>query len=72
MLFSAQTTRQVNVARHDRDAFGVDGGQVGVLKEADEIRFRGFLERHDGGGLEAEVCLCIHNIGNAHQQRTRC
>jgi hypothetical protein len=35
----------------------VDGSQVGVFKERDEVSLGGFLESHDGGGLEAEVGL---------------
>jgi hypothetical protein len=32
-----------------RRTFGVDGSQVGVLEEGDEISLGGFLESHDGG-----------------------
>jgi hypothetical protein len=35
----------------------VDGGQVGVLEERDEVSLSGLLESHDGGGLEAKVGL---------------
>ena len=42
----------------DGDTLGVDGGQVGVLEERDEVRLGGLLEGHDGGGLEAEIRLC--------------
>ena len=35
----------------------MDGSQVGVLEEGDEVGLGGFLERHDGRGLEAEVGL---------------
>jgi hypothetical protein len=35
----------------------VDGAQVGVLEERDEVGFDGLLESTDGGGLEAEVGL---------------
>ena len=41
----------------DSDALGVDGGEVGVLEERDEVRLGGLLEGHDGRGLEAEVRL---------------
>ena len=41
----------------DGDALGVNGGEVGVLKAGDQVSLRGFLESHDGGGLEAEVRL---------------
>ena len=33
----------------------MDGAKVGVLEEADEVGFGGFLEGSDGAGLEPEV-----------------
>jgi len=53
---------QLNVLWHDGDTLGVDGAQVGVFEEADEVGFRGFLEGRDGGGLEPEVGLEV--LGN--------
>ena len=41
----------------DGDSLGVDGGQVGVLEEGDEVGLGSLLESHDGGGLESEVGL---------------
>jgi histone H3 len=35
----------------------VDGAQVGVLEEGDEVSLNGLLESTDGGGLEAKVGL---------------
>ena len=35
----------------------MDGAEVGVLEEADEVGLGGLLEGEDGGGLEAEVGL---------------
>jgi len=35
----------------------VDGAQVGVLEEGDEVGLDGLLKSTDGGGLEAEVGL---------------
>lgn len=35
----------------------MDGAQVGVLEERDEVRLDGLLQGTDGGGLEAEVGL---------------
>jgi len=35
----------------------VDGAQVGVLEQGDEVGLNGLLESTDGGGLEAEVGL---------------
>jgi len=33
----------------------VDGAQVGVFEETDEVALGGFLEGEDSGGLESEV-----------------
>ena len=41
----------------DGDTLGVDGTQVGVLKERDEVSLNGLLESTDGRGLEAEIRL---------------
>jgi hypothetical protein len=35
----------------------VDGSQVGVLEERDEVRLSSLLESHDSRGLEAQVGL---------------
>lgn len=35
----------------------MDGAQVGVLEEGDEVSLDGLLESADGGALEAEVAL---------------
>ena len=43
----------------DGDALGVDGAEVGVLEEGDEVRLDGLLKSTDGGGLEAQVGLEI-------------
>lgn len=43
--------------RLDGDTLGVDGAQVGVLEEGDEVRLDGLLQGTDGGRLEAEVGL---------------
>ena len=45
--------------RTDGYSFGVDGTQVGILKERDEVGLNGFLEGTDGRTLEAEVGLEI-------------
>ena len=37
---------------HDGDPLGVDGAQVGVLEEADEVGLAGLLQGHHGGALE--------------------
>ena len=54
---AADTTCQLDVLGHDGDTLGVDGAQVGVLEQTDEVSLAGLLEGHDGGGLEAQVGL---------------
>jgi hypothetical protein len=53
---------QLDVLGHDGDPLGVDGAQVGVLEEADQVSLRGLLQSHDGGGLEAQIGLEV--LGN--------
>ena len=44
----------------------MDGAEVGVLEEANEVGFGGFLEGEHGLGLEAQVALVV--LGDlAHQ-----
>jgi len=50
-----QPACQLDILGLDGDPLGVNGGQVGVLEETDEVGLGGFLEGADGGGLEAEV-----------------
>jgi len=47
----------LDVLWHDGDALGVDGTQVRVLEDGHEVRLGRFLQRQDGGGLEAQVVL---------------
>ncbi|BAS96274.1 Os06g0160000, partial [Oryza sativa Japonica Group] len=54
---TADAAGELDVLGHDGDALGVDGAQVSVLEEPDEVRLRGLLQRGDGGALEAEVGL---------------
>ena len=54
---STDTARQLDVLGHDGDTLGMDGAQVGVLKETNEVSLGGFLKGKNGGALEAEVGL---------------
>lgn len=54
---TAETAGELDVLALDGDTLGVDGAQVGVLEEGDEVGLDGLLERTDGGALEAEVGL---------------
>ena len=57
----------------DGNTLSVNGSQVGVLEEGDEVRLGGLLEGHDGGGLEAEIRLEPHTVNTAaHIPREEC
>ena len=44
---STDTSGQLDVLGHDGHPLGVDGAQVGVLKQTDEVSFASLLEGHD-------------------------
>lgn len=44
------------------DTLGMNGAQVGVLEQGDEVRLDRLLKRADGGGLESKVGLEV--LGN--------
>jgi hypothetical protein len=48
---------ELDVLGHDGDTLGVDGAEVGVLEETDEVRLSGLLEGEDGRALETEIRL---------------
>ena len=54
---ATDTSSQLDVLGHNGDPLGVNGAQVGVFKESDEVSLASFLEGHDGGALEAQVGL---------------
>jgi histone H3 len=54
---ATETAGQLDVLGLDGDTLGVDGAEVGVLEEGDQVGLNGLLESTDGGGLEAEVGL---------------
>ena len=54
---STDAASQLDVLGHDGDTLGVDGAQVGVLEQADQVGLAGLLQSHDGRALEAEVGL---------------
>ena len=57
--FTANTAGELNVLWHDGDSFGVDGAQVGVLEETDQVSLAGLLQGHNGRALEAQVRLKV-------------
>ena len=55
--FTTEAASELDVLGLDGDTFGVDGAQVGIFEERDEVGLDGLLKGTDGGGLEAEVGL---------------
>ena len=66
VALTTEAAGKLDILRLDGDTLGVDGAQVGVLEEGDEIRLDGLLESTDGGRLEAEIGLEI--LGNLTNQ----
>ena len=52
---STDSSGKLDVLWHDGDTLGMDGAQVGVLKQTNQISLTGFLESHDSRALEAEI-----------------
>ena len=55
--FTTDAASQLDVLGHDGHTLGVDGAQVGVLEETDQVGLAGFLQGHDGGALESQISL---------------
>jgi hypothetical protein len=54
---ATDATGQLDVLRHDGDALGVDGAQVRVLEQSDQVGLARLLQGHHGRALEAQVGL---------------
>ena len=63
---AADAPGQLDVLGHDGDALGVDGGEVGVLEQANQVGLSSLLEGQHGRGLEAQVGLEV--LGNLTDQ----
>ena len=57
---SADASGKIHVFLLDGHSLGVDGAEVGVLKEADDVGFSGFLQGEESLGLEAEAVIHVH------------
>jgi hypothetical protein len=53
--FTPNTSGKLDVLWHDGYTFGVDGAQIRVLEQTDQVSFARFLEGHHGGALEAQI-----------------
>ena len=45
--FTSDSSRQLDILRHDGDSLGVDRAQVGVFEQANQVRFGRFLQGQD-------------------------
>ena len=54
---SYDSSGQLNVLGHDGDALGMDGAQVGVFKETNEVSLASFLKSHDRRAMETQIGL---------------
>ena len=54
---ASDATSKLNVLGHDCDSLGMDGCQVGVLKQADQVSLSCLLESQNSAGLESQVSL---------------
>ena len=58
----SNTTGQLDVLGHDGNTLGMDGTQVGIFKETDQVCLRCLLQGHHSRGLEPKVSLEV--LGN--------
>lgn len=56
---STDATSKVDITSHDGDTLAVDGTEVDVLEERDEVSLSSLLEGSNGGALETEVSLAV-------------
>ena len=67
---TADAAGALDVLGHDGHSLGVDGAEVGVLEEGDEVCLGGLLERDDGGSLESKVVLeVLSDLANEPLER---
>jgi len=52
---SADTASKLDILWHNSDTLGVNGAQIGVLEESDQISLTGLLESTNGSRLEPQV-----------------
>jgi hypothetical protein len=54
---SSDSASQSHVLWLDGDSLGMQGAQIGVFQQGDQVSFRSFLEGEDSGSLESEITL---------------
>ena len=67
---SSDSASQLDVLGHDGHTLGVDGAQVGVLEQSNQVGLSGLLQSSDGRGLEAQISLeILSNLTNQSLER---
>lgn len=64
--FTTDAASELNILGHDSDTFAMDGAQIGVFKQGDEVSFGSFLKGKDGSALKTQIALEI--LGNLTNQ----
>jgi len=57
--FSTDTASQLYVPWHDRHSLGMNGAQVCIFHQTNQVCLRSFLKSHNSTGLEAQICFEI-------------
>jgi len=52
---SADTASKLDILWHNSDTLGVNGAQIGVLEQSDQISLTGLLESTNGSRLEPQI-----------------
>ena len=55
--FTTNSSCQLDILWHDSNSLGVDGTEIGVFENSNQVGFTGFLEGHDGRRLESKIGL---------------
>jgi hypothetical protein len=56
---SSDASGELHVLRHNCDPLGVNGAEISVFEESNQITFGSLLQGKDGLGLETEIGLVI-------------
>ena len=56
---SPDSSCQLNIFRHDGNSPGMDGTQVGIVKQPDKVCLCCFLETQYRRRLESQICLVV-------------
>ena len=59
---ASDAASKLDVLGHDCDSLGMDGCQVGVLKQTNQVSLSCLLKGQNSAGLEPQVCLEV--LGN--------